>query len=138
MAATTTPSDAGTAGVETAIALTALLLVVFFAVGAVRITGTNGDVGTAARAAARAAASERTAGSGRSLAGAVAGQILADRGLACIGGPAIETSGAGVPGGVVTVTVTCNVDLGDVVFDGFPGSRAVSASATEYVDALRG
>lgn len=139
MTVTTSPArDSGTAGIETAVALTALLLVVFFAVGAIRITGTSGDVGTAARAAARAAATGRTSSAGNDLATAVATRILADRGVACNGGPSIDADGAGVPGGAVTVTVTCQVDLGDVAFAGFPGVRTVTASATEYVDSIRG
>ncbi|MGB3737055.1 MAG: hypothetical protein WA964_19025 [Ilumatobacter sp.] len=130
--------DSGGAGIETPIAVTALLLVVFFVVGGMRIVNTNGDVSSSARSGARAAATARTAGQAQTAAQAVVTNTLADRGVACAGGPAVSVSGAGVPGGVVTVTVTCSVSLDDVVIAGFPGSRSVSVSAVEYVDSIRG
>jgi hypothetical protein len=49
----------------------------------------------------------------------------------------VSVNGAGVPGNAVTVTVTCNVSLSDVVIVGFPGSRNVTVSAVEYVDTTR-
>lgn len=129
--------DEGSAGIETAFAVTGLLLVLFFVVGGLRIVNTNGDVSAAARAGARAAATARTSGQAASDATAVVDTMLAGRGVACSGGPGVAVSGAGVPGGVVTVTVSCTVDLSDVVVVGFPGSRGVSVSAVEYVDATR-
>ena len=48
-------------------------------------------------------------------------------------------SGTWTPGGRVTVTVSCVVDLGDVTkFGVIPGSRTLTASATEVVDRTRG
>lgn len=131
------PRDAGSAGLETAFAVTALLLVLFFVVGGMRVINSNGDVAAAARSGARAAATARTAGQADADATAVVGNMLASRGVACSGGPGVSVSGAGVPGGAVTVTVTCTVSLGDVVIVGFPGSRNVSVSAVEYVDDRR-
>lgn len=129
--------DTGSAGIETAFAVTALLLVLFFVVGGMRVVNSNGDVAAAARAGARAAATARTSGQASSDAGAVVSNMLADRGVACSGGPAVSVNGAGVPGNAVTVTVTCTVSLSDVVIVGFPGSRNVTVSAVEYVDATR-
>ena len=130
--------DRGGAGIETTFAVTALLLVLFFVVGGMRIVNTNGDVSSSARSGARAAATARTAGQAQSAAQSVVSNMLADRGVACTGGPSVSVSGAGIPGGVVTVTVTCAVSLDDVVVAGFPGSRSVSVSAVEYVDSIRG
>lgn len=130
--------DRGGAGIETTFAVTALLLVLFFVVGGMRIVNTNGDVSSSARSGARAAATARTPGQAESAAQTVVSNALAGRGVACAGGPSVSVSGAGVPGGVVTVTVTCSVSLDDVVVAGFPGSRTVSVSAVEYVDAIRG
>ena len=130
--------DSGGAGIETPIAVSALLLVVFFVVGGMRIVNTNGDVTSSARSGARAAATARTPGQAQTAAQTVVANTLADRGVACAGGPSVFVSGAGVPGGVVTVTVTCSVSLDDVVIAGFPGSRSVSVSAVEFVDTIRG
>lgn len=130
--------DDGTAGVEASIAVIALLLVLFFMVGALRITNAGGDVGAAARAAARAAAAERSSGAASSAASAVAAAMLADRGVACAGGPSVAVSGSLDPGGVVRVVVRCTVALADVVLSGFPGTRLVSGSGVESVDAVRG
>lgn len=130
--------DRGGAGIETTFAVIGLLMVVFFVVGGMRIVNTNGDVSSAARSGARAAATARTPAQAQSNAQTVVSNALADRGVACSGGPAVSVSGAGVAGGVVTVTVTCSVSLNDVVVAGFPGSRSVSVSAVEYVDQIRG
>ncbi len=131
-------NDAGSAGVETALAVVALLSMTFFVVGGLRITNTNGDVSAAARAGARAAASAGSAASASADASSVVGAMLASRGVACVGGPATSVSGAGVANSLVRVTVTCAVSLGDVVLGGFPGSRSVSATAIEFTDSVRG
>ena len=129
--------DVGSAGIETVFAVIGLLLVLFFVVGGMRVVNSNGDVSAAARSAARAAATARTSGQANSDAVAVVTNMLAGRGVACVGGPSVSVDGAGVPGNAVTVTVTCNVSLSDVVIVGFPGSRNVTVSAVEYVDTAR-
>jgi Flp pilus assembly protein TadG len=131
-------NDAGSAGVETALAVVALLSMTFFVVGGLRITNTNGDVSAAARSGARAAASAGNASSASADASSVVNAMLASRGVACVGGPSISVSGAGAANSLVRVTVTCTVSLGDVVLGGFPGSRSVRASAIEYTDSVRG
>ena len=50
----------------------------------------------------------------------------------------VDIGGDLSPGSVVSVDVTCTVDLGDVVLAGFPGSRTVTGHGVEYVDAVRG
>jgi Flp pilus assembly protein TadG len=132
------PGDAGSAGVETALAVLALLSMTFFVVGGLRITNTNGDVSAAARAGARAAATAGNASSASADASSVVNAMLASRGVACVGGPSTSVSGAGAANSLVRVTVTCTVSLGDVVLGGFPGFRSVSASAIEYTDSVRG
>jgi len=131
-------NDVGSAGVETALAVIALLSMAFFVVGGLRITNTNGDVSAAARAGARAAASAGDSSSGSTNASTVVNSMLAARGVACSGGPSVNVSGAGSADSLVRVTVTCTVSLGDVVLGGFPGSRTVTATAIEYTDSLRG
>jgi Flp pilus assembly protein TadG len=129
--------DDGTAGVEAAIAVVALLAVMFFVVGAMRVTNSGADVDAAARSAARAAAAERTMGAAQASAAAVAGAMLADRGVACEG-LSVGVGGSLTAGGVVTVTVTCSVNLSDASLGGFGGSRQVVGHGVEAVDSVRG
>lgn len=127
----------GTAGVEAAIAVVALLAVMFFVVGALRVTNAGGDVDAAARAAARAAAAERDMGSASASAAAIAASALSSRGVACNGGPSVAVGGSVAPGGVVTVTVTCTVSLADARLGGFGGARTVVGHGVESVDSVR-
>lgn len=130
--------DVGSAGIETAFAVTALLMMLFFVVGGMRIVGANGDVSSAARSGARAAAVARTSDQAHGDARTVVSEALTGRGVACSGGPQVGVEGAGIPGGAVTVTVSCDVSLQDVVIAGFPGTRTVTVTAVEYVDQIRG
>jgi hypothetical protein len=89
------------------------------------------------RAAARAAAANYDTASASAAASKVAGATLADRGVACRN-LSIAVGGTLVPGGVVTVAVTCTVSLGDVLVAGFPGSRTLTGRGVEQVDVIRG
>jgi Flp pilus assembly protein TadG len=129
--------DDGTAAVEAGLAVTGVLLVGFFVIGALRIVGTGGDVNAAAQSAARAAATAYDAVSASAAATNVAGATLADRGVACHE-LTVALGGTLDPGGVVSVSVTCTVSLGDVVFAGFPGSRTLTGHGVEQVDIIRG
>lgn len=132
-----TRRDRGTAGVDAAIAVTALLAMGMLIVGGLRITNARGDVQAAARSAARAAAGEYSAGEAAASANRVAAAALTDRGQSC-GSMSVSVDGDLSAGSVVTVRITCQVDLGDVVLAGFPGSSTVSGEAVEYVDVARG
>ncbi len=129
--------DIGSAGVEAAISVTALMMVGFFIVGALRVTNTGGDVDAAARSASRAAAAEYDDGAAYQAAQSVAASELADRGVACQQFD-VELGGSLAAGGVIIVDVTCTVSLADVVLAGFPGSRTVTGRGVEQVDVVRG
>lgn len=129
--------DAGAAGVDAAMAVTAVLAMGMLVVGGLRITNADGDVQAAARSAARAAAAEYQPAAAEAVATQVASAALADRGQSCRQLD-VEVQGDLSAGSVVTVTITCTVGLGDVVLAGFPGSTAVSGEAVEYVDLARG
>jgi Flp pilus assembly protein TadG len=129
--------DQGSAGVEAAIAVTSLMMVGFFIIGALRVTNTGGDVDAAARSATRAAAAEYDDTSAYQVAQAVAASELADRGVACEQLD-VQLGGSLAAGGVITVDVTCVVSLADVVLAGFPGSKTVSGRGVEQVDVVRG
>ena len=132
-----TGRDQGSAGVEAAIAVTSLMMVGFFIVGALRVTNTAGDVDAAARSATRAAAAEYDDASAFQTAQAVVASELADRGVACEQ-LNVQVGGTLAAGGVITVDVTCVVSLADVVLAGFPGSKTVSGRGVEQVDVVRG
>ena len=133
-----TASESGSVAVETAViapALVALLLLVVFAgrvsqaEAAVRRAASEG-----ARAAsleyfedaAEAAASDRVAANLQTN-GVVCGELTTD----------VDTSQL-VPGGRVSVTVTCVADMADVALLGVPGQRTFMATSIEIIDRYRG
>ena len=128
--------ERGSAGIEASIAVTSLLLVLWFVVGGLRITNTGGDVKAAARAAARAAVVEYSDGAATAAANRVAADVLANRGVAC---QAMNVAvGTLVRGQPLTVTVSCVVSLADVGRVGFPGTRTLVGTAVDFVDRIRG
>lgn len=130
-------SDRGEAGVEAAIAVTAILMVGFFLVGGIRILGASGDVDAAAHAGARAAAAERDLGAASAAAQTVVAEMLGARGVACAD-LAVDVGGDISAGGIVTVDVSCTVRLADAALAGFPGSTTVTGRGVESVDVVRG
>lgn len=129
--------DRGSAGVEAAIAVVALLAVGWFIIGALRTVGAGGDTNAAAHAAARAAAAEYDLASAQTAAVTVAGQVLGDRGVACTD-LTVNVSGDLTPGSIVTVDVSCTVDLSDTTGAGYAPSRTVTGRGVEQVDLVRG
>jgi Flp pilus assembly protein TadG len=129
-----TRGDAGP--LEVVILLPAVLAVFGLVVAFSRTTTATEHVAHAAAVGARAAASAQTAGGATALATDVVADALAQVGMSC-GPPAV--AGTFTPGGSVTVTVSCAVDLGDLTaFGAIPGSRTLTASATELIDRTRG
>jgi Flp pilus assembly protein TadG len=129
--------DRGDAGpLELVILLPVVLAVFGLVVAFSRTTTATQHVAHAAAVGARAAAGAQTAGGGSARATDVVADALAQVGMTC-GAPAV--AGTFTPGGSVTVTVSCTVDLGDVTqFALLPGSRTLTASATEVIDRTRG
>lgn len=129
--------ERGSAGVDAAIAITGLLMMLSLVVGGLRIVGTDGDVDAAARAGARAASQTYDASSGQSAATAVVEDALAARGIACRN-LLVTVAGSWAPGGSVRVDVNCTIGLSDVALGGLPGERLSTGSAVEVVDVIRG
>ena len=109
-----------------------VLLFVYFGRQGVAAEG----VTHAAAVAARAASMERSHGEATAAARAAATATLAAAGTSCSGGPAVSVGvSSWEPGGVVTVTVTCQVEgISEV---GAP-SRSVSGTARSTLDSHRG
>jgi len=99
-----------------------------------RVVDARSQIEGAARDAARAASIARSAGDAEAYAARAAARSLADHHW-CRGGPRVfaDTAQWG-PGGRVTVTVTCTVDLGDLALVGLPGSRTFTGDAVAPID----
>lgn len=121
----------------------ALVVIVPLAFGVVLVFMYFGRQGVAAEGvthaaavAARAASMERSPGAASSAAQSVAATTLSASGMSCVGGPSVSVGATDwAPGGVVTVTVTCQVagisDIG-------ASSRSLSGSARATIDFFRG
>ncbi|MBW3643805.1 MAG: pilus assembly protein [Actinobacteria bacterium] len=119
--------------------LTPLALVVLgFLVVAGRLSTTSADVAAASRDAARAASlaqsyPEAVVAANDTAAASLGAQDVTCRTLAVtVGDPALF-----IPGGEVSVTLSCEVDLSDVAVPGVPGSRPVAATSVEVIDSFR-
>lgn len=131
----------GGIALEAAIIAPALLMLLVLIIGAGRVGGAHSAIDSAAANAARAASISRTSGEAQSQAQAAAVATLSGQGTSCPSpSVSVDTSGLGAPigqVGVVTVTVTCAVQLGDLA--GVPiGARTVTGEASSVVDAYRG
>jgi Flp pilus assembly protein TadG len=132
-------NDRGDSGpLELVILLPVVLALFGLVVAFGRATTADTDVEHAARVGARAAATAQTSGGASALARDVVVDSLRSAGLSCASGPAVSVGGTWVPGGRVTVTVSCTASLADVTKFGLPGSRTLTARATEVVDRTRG
>jgi Flp pilus assembly protein TadG len=126
--------DAGP--LEVAILVPVVLLVFGLVIAFSRTTTATEHVAHAAAIGARAAAGAQTAGGADAVAAAVVADSLAQVGMTC---EPPSVAGDFSPSGRVTVTVSCNVDLGEITkFGLLPGSRTLTASATEVIDRTRG
>ncbi len=104
----------------------------------------NGDVNSAARAGARAGSLTYTTQAAQNEINAVVEDTLDDRGVNCTNLTTnflnIETGPNGliVPGSMIQIEVTCDVDLSQSLIAGFPGTRTITVQAASQVDNLRG
>jgi Flp pilus assembly protein TadG len=122
----------------------AVVMVTFFAgflmlvMYAGRVGQSENDVQSAAHEAARAATLEATPAAADTRARAVAASNLAASGISCTGGliANVDTTDF-VPGGWVTVTLSCNTPFADVASLNVPGSLTFNAAAAEVIDIYR-
>ena len=114
-----------------------IMLLVFVAVVIHRGVDARIRLDDAAHQAARAASLQRSAPAAVTAARSTAAGALSGAGVVCrfLG---VNTLTAGlVPGGTVTVTLSCTVDLSDAMVLGVPSQRVLSATASEPVDTWR-
>lgn len=131
-------SDRGSVAAEvTIVAPFLLMLLVFVAVVIHRGVDARLRMDDAAHQAARAASIERTGPAAAAAARSAAASALSSAGVVCRSLGVEATTGALVPGGSVTVTLSCSVDFGDALIVGVAGQKRLSATASEPVDTYR-
>jgi Flp pilus assembly protein TadG len=114
-------------------AIVMLLTVVAFG----RVTQGRATVDQAAAAAARAASLARSPGRADTEGTQAARDTLTGAGLSCAGSSVDIDTTAFRPGGQVTASVICTVDLSNMALAGLPGSLTLRASATSPIEGLR-
>ncbi|WP_329600195.1 pilus assembly protein [Streptomyces pseudovenezuelae] len=133
--------DEGSAAIEAAIVLPALIMFLCMAIAGGRIVTSGAKIDAAAEDAAREASIHRTAGAAQGAAQAAAAESLNDQGIKCASTSVnINTGGLDVPVGqvgTVTATVTCTVNLSDLLLPGVPGAKTLTSTATSVVDQYR-
>ncbi|WP_314223635.1 TadE/TadG family type IV pilus assembly protein [Streptomyces zaehneri] len=134
-------SDEGSAAIEAAIILPSLIMFLCLAIAGGRIVTSGAKIDSAAEDAAREASIHRTAAAAQGAAQSAAAESLNDQGIECAStSVSINTGGLSVPVGqvgTVTVTVTCTVNLSDLLLPGVPGARTLTSTATSVVDQYR-
>ncbi|MET8411861.1 TadE family protein [Streptomyces sp. NPDC005195] len=134
-------SDEGSAAIEAAIILPSLIMFLCLAIAGGRLVTSGAKIDSAAEDAAREASIHRTAATAQSAAQTAAAESLNDQGITCAStSVSINTGGLSVPVGqvgTVTVTVTCTVNLSDLLLPGAPGARTLTSTATSVVDQYR-
>lgn len=114
-----------------------VVLLLFVAFGG-RLVQARGDVDSAARDAARAATLARSAPDAAAAAHAAAAAALVDGVAPCEPLTVDVDTGGFVPGGRVTVTVSCQLQLADLALLGVPGTRTMTRRAISPIDSFRG
>jgi Flp pilus assembly protein TadG len=110
-----------------------LLTVVAFG----RITQGRASVDQAAAAAARAASLAPSSGQADADGTQAARDTLTGAGLSCASSSVDVDTTAFRPGGQVTASVVCTVDLTRLVLAGLPGSLTLHASVTSPIETQR-
>ena len=127
--------ERGSATAELVLLTPLLILFVLFVVGLGRLAHARALVGAAAAQAARAAALQYLSPGRAAAAGQqTATDALASAGVACASQNTTVDTGNDRPGGTITVTLSCRVDLSAVTAAGFPGSTTLTATFTAPVD----
>ena len=131
----TRAGERGSATLELVVLTPVLVGLLLLVVAAGRLVDARNAVVGAARSAARAASTARTADQARREATAIA-EARSRPGPRC-GHLAVDVdTSAFRSGGTVTATVTCSVALTDLVGLRLPGSRTLTARATEPLDSF--
>lgn len=133
--------DRGSETIAAAIVTPLLIMLLCLAIAGGRIVTSGAKIDAAAEDAARAASISRTYTGAQAEASTAAARSLADQGIHCTSvSTSVDVSGLAVPlgqTGTVTVTITCNVAMADLLLPGVPGSKTLTSRFTSVVDAYR-
>ncbi len=130
-------SQDGSASLEVVLlAPTIIILLLLLAIGG-RLADTRIAVQGAARSAARAASLERDADEAAEAARDSGKDSLEDRDLTCSPMNVVTDTARFRPGGMVTVTIECTVDLADLGALSVAPTKVVRASFSEPIDRFR-
>ncbi len=131
--------ERGSSGIEVAILMPGLLLLLGLIIAAGRVQAAGGSVEAAARDAARAASIARSSGEAQAAAADTARASLTGQGILCTtSSVTTDTAGFAAPLGApatVSVDVACRVQLSDVLVPGLPGS--VTSTRTSAAPSIR-
>lgn len=133
----TLPTDAGLAVVELVVATTVLISILLLIVGFGRYSEAQQLVEQAAGAAARAASLDSTPTQAASDARATAQDSVADAGESCTDLHVSVNTSAFRPGGQVSVTVSCTIDLSQLTLAGFGPHQTVASTQTAPLETYR-
>ena len=126
--------DDGSTTVEIVVLAPLVVALLCFVVGLGRVADTRNQVTGAARDAARAASLATTASAAQSAARDATAADLRDAGIDCGRFTVAVDASRFVPGGSVTVRVTCTTDLSAVAISGLPGQLTLTATSTAPLD----
>jgi len=131
----------GAVSVEAALLVPVFVLVAAMATAGWRVWWASAQVQAAAEAGARVASQQINVAVARDRVGVVVADDLTTTGLHCQNRQlsydlAAVSLPAGVPG-TVSVTISCQVGMADLLVPGLPGSIMVRGSATESIDVFR-
>ena len=127
----------GAVATELVLLTPVLVVMLLYVVALGRLAGARIDVDGAAAQAARAASIARSPTAAVALARQTAAGALSSDHVTC-GALTVTTDTAGfAPGGQVEVTVTCTVDLADLVGLRLPPVEHITSTSTSVVDTYR-
>jgi Flp pilus assembly protein TadG len=132
-----TNDQRGTATVELVLLTPLLVAFLLFVVAVGRLAESRADVNAAARDGARAASIAPNGGAAPGAAQDAAQATLASAGVSCGSFSVTTDTGSFDPGTQVKVTVSCDVQLGDLS-PLVGGSRTVTSEFVEVIDRFRG
>lgn len=130
--------ERGSASVELVLLTPLLLVMLVFVVFLGRLGQARNDVDRAARDAARAASLARSPSDADAAGVGAARDTLQSGGITCGEFDVVVDTSRFAAGGDVAATVSCTLNLADVVELKLPGSQRLTATFSEPVDAFRG
>jgi len=129
--------ERGTAVIETVLVVPLIIVLLCFIVFVGRLMSARNDISAATRDAARAATLQRDARSADRSAHDTLAQVLDRTGTDCATTVVHVDTTHFDPGGYVRVDTTCTLSLADIAPLAIPGTKTLTAHATEPIDQYR-